>query len=110
MVIVIVYLIMKFIGVEVNSSDNVIDCYLEEIYYGDFFVVCNSQVFIKKGGIIGFIGLFGCGKSIVLCSFNCMNDLIFSFWLKGIVIYYGSDIYVKGVDLVLVWRYIGMVF
>ncbi|MGB3622498.1 MAG: phosphate ABC transporter ATP-binding protein PstB [Ketobacter sp.] len=86
------------------------DCHLEEIHYGDFLAVRNSQVPIKKGGITGFIGPSGCGKSTVLRSLNRMNDLIPSFRLKGTVTYHGSDIYAKGVDPVLVRRYIGMVF
>jgi phosphate transport system ATP-binding protein len=102
--------ITKPIGVEANSSENVIDCHLEEIYYGDFLAVRNSQVPIKQGGITGFIGPSGCGKSTVLRSLNRMNDLIPSFRLKGSVTYHGSDIYAKGVDPVLVRRYIGMVF
>ncbi|WP_461422392.1 phosphate ABC transporter ATP-binding protein PstB [Ketobacter sp.] len=86
------------------------DCHLEEIHYGDFLAVRNSQVPIKKGGITGFIGPSGCGKSTVLRSLNRMNDLIPSFRLKGTATYHGSDIYAKGVDPVLVRRYIGMVF
>ncbi len=93
-----------------NANENVIDCAVDEIYYGNFLAVRNSHVPIKKGGITGFIGPSGCGKSTVLRCLNRMNDLIPGFQIKGKVTYHGSDIYAKGVDPVLVRRYIGMVF
>jgi phosphate transport system ATP-binding protein len=92
------------------AGDVVIDCQLEKIFYGDFLAVRRSTVPIEKGKITGFIGPSGCGKSTVLRSLNRMNDLIPTFRLEGHVKYHGKDIYDKGVDPVVVRRYIGMVF
>ncbi len=92
------------------SSNNAIDCNLSKIFYGDFLAVRDSAVPIEKGKITGFIGPSGCGKSTVLRSLNRMNDLIKCFKLEGQVTFLGQDIYAKGVDPVVVRRYIGMVF
>lgn len=95
----------------VNGSSNaVIDCRLEKVYYGDFLAVRDSVVPIEKGKITGFIGPSGCGKSTVLRSLNRMNDLIKSFRFEGHVHFHGQDIYANNVDPVVVRRYIGMVF
>ena len=92
------------------ASDVVIDCRVDQIYYGDFLAVRDSLVPIEKKKITGFIGPSGCGKSTVLRSLNRMNDLISVFRFQGQVMYHGQDIYAKKVDPVVVRRYIGMVF
>jgi phosphate transport system ATP-binding protein len=88
----------------------VMDCKLDKIYYGDFEAVRDSHVPIEKGCITGFIGPSGCGKSTVLRSLNRMNDLVPGFRFEGHVHFHGQDVYGKGVDPVVVRRYIGMVF
>jgi len=94
----------------VAANDNVIECDVKKIYYGDFLAVRDSKLSIEKGKITGFIGPSGCGKSTVLRSFNRMNDLISTFRFEGEVKYHGKDVYGKKVDPVVVRRYIGMVF
>src|SRR5262245_52557220 len=91
-------------------SAKVIDCKLDKIYYGTFLAVRSSHVPIEKGKITGFIGPSGCGKSTVLRSLNRMNDLVRGFRFEGHVHFHGQDIYAKGVDPVVVRRYVGMVF
>ncbi|SFK70741.1 phosphate ABC transporter ATP-binding protein PstB [Methylocapsa palsarum] len=93
-----------------TSSDIAIDCNVNKIFYGNFLAVRDSAVPIEKGKITGFIGPSGCGKSTVLRSLNRMNDLIPGFRLEGKVDFLGQDIYAKGIDPVVVRRYIGMVF
>ena len=44
----------------------VIDCKLDQVFYGDFLAVRDSHVQIERGKITGFIGPSGCGKSTVL--------------------------------------------
>src|SRR5262245_25407752 len=88
----------------------VIDCELEQVYYGAFLAVRDSRVEVQKGKITGFIGPSGCGKSTVLRSLNRMNDLIRGFRFQGYVHFHGKDVYDKSVDPVAVRRYIGMVF
>jgi phosphate transport system ATP-binding protein len=100
-------------GVATNGSPGngvVIDCKLDEVYYGTFLAVRNSHVQIEKKKITGFIGPSGCGKSTVLRSLNRMNDLIRGFRLQGRVHFHGQDVYGRNVDPVAVRRYIGMVF
>jgi phosphate transport system ATP-binding protein len=88
----------------------VIDCDLQELYYGTFKAVRDTQVPIEKGRITAFIGPSGCGKSTVLRCLNRMNDLIRGFRFEGHVHFRGEDIYHPRVDPVAVRRYIGMVF
>ena len=95
---------------EPKANRVVIDCKLDQIYYGSFLAVRDSNVQIEKGKITGFIGPSGCGKSTVLRSLNRMNDLIRGFRLEGHVHFHGQDVYGRSVDPVAVRRYIGMVF
>src|SRR5215475_3256439 len=88
----------------------VIDCELKEVFYGEFLAVRDSHVPIEKGKIPGFIGPSGCGKSTVLRSLNRINDLIRGFRFQGHVHFHGRDVYARGVDPVVLRRYIGMVF
>jgi phosphate transport system ATP-binding protein len=88
----------------------VIDCNVEELYYGSFRAVRDTRIPIVKQNITAFIGPSGCGKSTVLRCLNRMNDFVRGFQLKGHVHYRGKDIYGSSVDPVAVRRYIGMVF
>src|SRR5262245_27543482 len=91
-------------------DDVVIDCKLDQVFYGSFLAVRDSHVRIERGKITGFIGPSGCGKSTVLRSLNRMNDLIRGFRLEGHVQFGGQDVYGRNVDPVAVRRHIGMVF
>jgi phosphate transport system ATP-binding protein len=95
---------------ESGSPGVMIDCKLDQVFYGDFLAVRDSQVQVQKGKITGFIGPSGCGKSTVLRSLNRMNDLIRGFRFEGHVHFQGKDVYSRSVDPVAVRRYIGMVF
>jgi phosphate transport system ATP-binding protein len=96
-------------GTATNASV-VIDCKLDQVYYGNFLAVRDSHVQIERGKITGFIGPSGCGKSTVLRSLNRMNDLIHGFRFEGHVHFHGRNVYERGIDPVAVRRYIGMVF
>ncbi len=93
-----------------EATPIVMDCKLDKIFYGNFMAVRDSHVPIRKNEITGFIGPSGCGKSTVLRSLNRMNDLVKGFRFEGHVHFLGQDVYGKGVDPVVVRRYIGMVF
>jgi len=93
-----------------DKDEVVIDCKIDELYYGTFKAVRDTQIPIKKNSITAFIGPSGCGKSTVLRCLNRMNDLVRGFRFKGHVRYRGKDIYDHGIDPVAVRRYIGMVF
>jgi len=95
---------------EASPGGVVIDCELDQVYYGAFLAVRDSHVKIERGKITGFIGPSGCGKSTVLRSLNRMNDLIRGFRIVGHVHFHGTDVYGRAVDPVAVRRHIGMVF
>jgi phosphate transport system ATP-binding protein len=91
-------------------NGSVLDCRIDNLYYGDFLAVRDTTLSIGRGEITAFIGPSGCGKSTVLRSLNRMNDLVRGFRLQGSVHFRGKDIYGRGIDPVAVRRYIGMVF
>lgn len=93
-----------------NGSEPAIDCKIDQLYYGDFLAVRDTNIPIEPQKITGFIGPSGCGKSTVLRSLNRMNDLIRTFRFKGQVLFQGQDIYASDIDPVAVRRHIGMVF
>ena len=98
-------------SVESNGTSQVIiDCKIDNLYYGKFLAVRDSHIPIEKGQITAFIGPSGCGKSTALRCLNRMNDLVRSFRFEGHVHFRGQDIYASKVDPVVVRRYIGMVF
>ena len=81
-----------------NTDDVVIDCKINELYYGTFKAVRDTQIPIKKNSITAFIGPSGCGKSTVLRCLNRMNDLVRGFRFQGHVKYRGKDIYDRSID------------
>src|SRR5215472_14328634 len=98
-------------SVESHGTSRVImDCKIDNLYYGQFLAVRDSHIPIEQGKITAFIGPSGCGKSTVLRCLNRLNDLVRGFRFEGHVHFRGQDIYASNVDPVLVRRYIGMVF
>ena len=97
-------------GVSPLKDDVIMDCDIQELYYGTFKAVRDTKIPIKKNAITAFIGPSGCGKSTVLRCLNRMNDLVRGFRFNGQVRYRGKDIYDPAIDPVAVRRYIGMVF
>jgi phosphate transport system ATP-binding protein len=93
-----------------ETGEVIIDCKIENLYYGKFLAVRDSHIPIEKGKIMAFIGPSGCGKSTALWCLNRMNDLVRCFRLEGHVHFRGTDIYAARIDPVVVRRHIGMVF
>src|SRR5215470_9557580 len=93
-----------------GTSQVIIDCKIDQLYYGKFLAVRDSHIPIEQGQITAFIGPSGCGKSTALRCLNRMNDLVRGFRFEGHVHFHGQDIYASHVDPVVVRRYIGMVF
>ena len=93
-----------------RSASVIIDCKIDNLYYGKFLAVRDSHLPINKGQITAFIGPSGCGKSTALRCLNRMNDLIPTASVEGTILYHGEDLYGPGVDPVEVRRRIGMVF
>src|SRR4030095_4627902 len=98
-------------SVESNgTSKTLIDCKIDNLYYGKFLAVRDSHIPIEKGKITAFIGPSGCGKSTAFRCRNRMNDLVRGFRFEGHVHFRGQDIYASKAEPVVVPRYIGMVF
>jgi phosphate transport system ATP-binding protein len=93
-----------------HKAEVIMDCDIQELYYGTFRAVRDTKIPIKRNAITAFIGPSGCGKSTVLRCLNRMNDLVRGFRFAGHVKYRGKDIYDPVIDPVAVRRYIGMVF
>jgi phosphate transport system ATP-binding protein len=93
-----------------NGREVVIDCNIQELFYGQFKAVRDTNIPVQRNEITAFIGPSGCGKSTVLRCLNRMNDLVRGFRFMGHVRYRGKDIYAPSIDPVAVRRYIGMVF
>jgi phosphate transport system ATP-binding protein len=93
-----------------GAGEVIIDCKIDNLYYGKFLAVRDSHMPIEKGKITAFIGPSGCGKSTALRCLNRMNDLVRGFRFEGHVHFRGKDIYAARIDPVVVRRYIGMVF
>src|SRR4030095_6527761 len=93
-----------------SDAPVVIDCRLDQVYYGGFLAVRDSHVQIPEAKLTGFIGPSGCGKSTVLRSLNRMNDLIRGFRMQGQVRFQGTDVYGRKVDSVARWWQHGMGF
>ena len=93
-----------------HKPEVIMDCDIQELYYGTFRAVRDTKIPIKRNSITAFIGPSGCGKSTVLRCLNRMNDLVRGFRFEGHVKYRGKNIYDPGIDPVAVRRYIGMVF
>jgi phosphate transport system ATP-binding protein len=92
------------------ANEVVLDCHIQELFYGSFRAVRDTTIPVARNSITAFIGPSGCGKSTVLRCLNRMNDLIRVFRFVGHVRYRGRDIYHSAIDPVAVRRFIGMVF
>ncbi|MFP3928392.1 MAG: phosphate ABC transporter ATP-binding protein PstB [Desulfobacteraceae bacterium] len=81
-----------------------------DFFYGDFRALQGISLEFYANHVTALIGPSGCGKSTLLRCLNRMNDLIPQTRVKGEVIYAGSNIYDRAVDVVTLRRHIGMVF
>ncbi len=79
-------------------------------YYGSFAAVKNVTMEIKSCEVTAIIGPSGCGKSTFLRSINRMNDLIPHVHAEGQLLFEGTDIYDKRINLVKLRQKVGMVF
>ena len=80
------------------------------LWYGDHQALKNVNIEIPEKSITAFIGPSGCGKSTFLKTLNRMNDLIPGVKITGDILYEGTDIFSKEVDVNNLRKEIGMVF
>lgn len=80
------------------------------LWYGEKQALKNINLGILEHKITALIGPSGCGKSTYIRCLNRMNDLIAKVRVEGEVLYEGTNIYGKDVDVVEIRKRIGMVF
>src|SRR3989304_1752194 len=79
-------------------------------FYGGKRAVKNVSLAIQARSVTAIIGPSGCGKSTFIRCLNRMNDLVPMFRLEGEILYNGTNIYSRDLDITEVRRRIGMVF
>jgi len=80
------------------------------LWYGEKQALKNINLGVLENKITALIGPSGCGKSTYIRCLNRMNDLIDKVRVEGEVLYEGTNIYGKDVDVVEIRKRIGMVF
>ena len=80
------------------------------LWYGEKQALKNINLGVLENKITALIGPSGCGKSTYIRCLNRMNDLISTVRIEGEVLYEGTNIYDKDVDVVEIRKRIGMVF
>jgi phosphate transport system ATP-binding protein len=80
------------------------------LWYGDKQALKNINMGIPEKKITALIGPSGCGKSTFIRCLNRMNDLVDKAMVEGEVLYEGTNIYSKDIDVVEIRKKIGMVF
>lgn len=80
------------------------------LWYGEKQALKNINLGVIENRITALIGPSGCGKSTYIRCLNRMNDLIDKVRVEGEVLYDGTNIYDKDIDVVEIRKRIGMVF
>ncbi|MCC7202061.1 MAG: phosphate ABC transporter ATP-binding protein [Nitrospirae bacterium] len=79
-------------------------------WYGEKHALKNVNFEIPEKSVTAIIGPSGCGKSTFIRCLNRMNDLVPMFRVSGDILYNGTNIYSKNLDITELRRRIGMVF
>src|SRR3989337_979919 len=79
-------------------------------WYGDKQALKNVNFEIPAKSVTAIIGPSGCGKSTFIRCLNRMNDLVPMFRVSGEMLYNGTNIYSRSLDISELRRRIGMVF
>jgi len=79
-------------------------------FYGEKQALKGVDFEIPPKSVTAIIGPSGCGKSTFIRCLNRMNDLVPMFSITGEILYNGTNIYSKGLDVTELRRRIGMVF
>ncbi len=79
-------------------------------FYGKHHAVDGVNITFPENSVTALIGPSGCGKSTFLRSLNRMHELVPYAYNTGEVHLYGTNIFQRGADPVVIRRAIGMVF
>jgi phosphate transport system ATP-binding protein len=80
------------------------------VFYGAKQALFDVNIAIPENQVTALIGPSGCGKSTFLRCINRMNDIIDGCRVEGSIIVDGKNINAPEEDVVLLRRWIGMVF
>jgi phosphate transport system ATP-binding protein len=80
------------------------------VYYGEKQALFDVNVEIPGKAVTAFIGPSGCGKTTFLRCINRMNDVIDIARVSGDIIFEGTNINDKSIDVVELRARVGMVF
>ena len=80
------------------------------VFYGAKQALFDVNIAIPERQVTALIGPSGCGKSTLLRCINRMNDIIDGCRVEGRIMVDGKDINAPEEDVVLLRRWIGMVF
>ena len=92
------------------NRDAIIEIQKANSFYGTKHVLKDIVLDIHARAVTALMGPSGCGKSTLIRCLNRMNDLVSGFRLDGSILYKGTDLYSKDIDVTDLRREIGMVF
>ncbi len=78
--------------------------------YGGATVLAGVDLDVPAGAVTALVGPTGCGKTTFLRSLNRLNDRVPGFRLMGSLELFGSDLYGRSSDPLVVRRRVGMLF
>ena len=93
-----------------STKSNVLEIRQLNSFYGNKQVLKDIDLTIQEKSVTSLMGPSGCGKSTLIRCLNRMNDLVGNFRLDGKILYRGTDLYSKDIDVTDLRREIGMVF
>lgn len=97
-------------AIHAHLDDPVIETFGLTIGFGNEPVLSGVDLPVARHQITAIVGPSGSGKTTFLRSLNRMNDKLRGFRRSGRVELEGQDIYVAGVDPLVVRKRVGMVF
>lgn len=92
------------------SNSNVLEIQKLNSFYGAKQVLNDINLTFQEKSVTSLMGPSGCGKSTLIRCINRMNDLVGNFRLDGKILYRGTNLYSKEIDVTDLRREIGMVF
>lgn len=93
-----------------STKSHVLEIQKLNSFYGAKQVLKEINLTIREKSVTSLMGPSGCGKSTLIRCLNRMNDLVGNFKLDGKILYRGTNLYSKEIDVTELRREIGMVF
>jgi phosphate transport system ATP-binding protein len=94
----------------IESDNPRMRCRNVNVFYGAKQAIRDISIDIGRNEVLAMIGPSGCGKSTFIRCLNRMNDTVEGCRVTGEITLDGQDIYVGGMDVVLLRAQVGMVF